>query len=111
MDKIKCHRATFARAWDVQVLPVVDEVARAGITQAIQVANRNIKITRKVALFFINRPILRLHVLPGAAVAGSHHVSSHMGATAMCSMLEARVKTIPSVMRPELEEVDNQCEY
>ncbi len=76
---MKSYRGTFARMRDAQVLPVIKEVARTGVTQTIQVAKRNLKITQEVALFFIKRPIVHLGMLTGAVLAGSLHVSPIRG--------------------------------
>jgi hypothetical protein len=107
-DKMESYRETFERTWNNQVLPVIKEVARTGVTQTVKVGKNSIKITFEVAKFFITHPIVHLGIFCGAAVAGTYHVSSHHTAVTTRAMLESGIKFLPRIMRPKLEEVDNE---
>jgi hypothetical protein len=107
-DKMESYRETFERTWNKQVLPVIKEVARTGVTETVKVGKNSIKITFEVAKFFITHPIVHLGIFCGAAVAGTYHVSSYNTALATRAMLESAAKFIPSRWRPEFEEVDNE---
>jgi hypothetical protein len=107
-DKMESYRETFERTWNKQVLPVIKEVARTGVTETVKVGKNSIKITFEVAKFFITHPIVHLGIFCGAAVAGTYHVSSYNTALATRAMLESAIKIFPSRWRPELEEVDNE---
>ena len=110
-DKMKSYRKTFEQTWNEQVLPVIKEVARTGVTQTIQVGKTSINITVDLANFVINHPIVHIGIFCGAATAGTFHVTNHKSAVAMRGVLESAVKFIPSFVRPELEEVNNEFDY
>ena len=59
-DKMESYRKTFERTWNEQVLPVIKEVARTGVTQTIKVGKKSIQITLEIANWFIEHPIVHL---------------------------------------------------